>query len=256
VASRVCVIGGRFVTCEDYQDWVAADVDGRAGDRSAEIAAHLEDCPACRALRAEQNQVRELLRARAVLEPAPVWLATRIRGHLDEQAERRSRGKLGALRAAVLGFAAASLALALLPRGPAAELAEIAESVRATEARPVGLAAREPAELAKLYARELRREQPPPVLDLAPALRLVGGTVRTLHGEPARVTTYRSAKGSVLCHLVPASAWPAIAARLDGEPFWITVGGVPLRVARAGDEICVLASRMALSDFRAVLGAA
>jgi hypothetical protein len=244
------------VTCEDYHDWVAADVDGRAGARADEIAAHAGGCPACRALRAEQLEVRELLRARAVLEPAPPWLATRIRGHLDEESERRSRGRLAGFRAVVLGFAAVSLALALLPRGPAAELAEIADSVRATEARPVGLAASEPAELADLYARELRHPRPPVVLDLAPALRLVGGTVRTLHGEPARVTKYRSAKGSVLCHLVPASAWPAIAARLSGEPFWITVGGVHLRVARAGDEICVLASRMPLVDFRAALGAA
>ena len=244
------------MTCEDYQDWIAADVDGRAGERADGLAAHVEACPACRALRAEQLEVRDLLRARTVLEPAPPWLTTRIRGYLDEESERRSRGRLAGVRAAVLGLAAASLALALLPRGPGAELAEIAESVRATEVRPVGLAASEPAELANLYARELRHARPPVVLDLAPALRLVGGTVRTLRGEPARVTTYRSAKGSVLCHLVPASAWPAIAARLEGEPFWITVGGVHLRVARAGDEICVLASRMPLADFRAVLGAA
>lgn len=244
------------MTCQDYQDWIAADVDGRADERAGEIAEHLAGCAACRALRSAQLEIRGLLRSRSVLEPAPGWLGTRIRAHLDEESERRSRRGLAGLRAAVLVFTAASLAFALLPRGSGAELGEIAESVRATAARPVGIAAQQPAELGRLYAESLGRDAPAPVLDLAPALRLVGGTLRTLHGAPARVTTYRSSRGSVLCHLVPASAWPEIAERLRGEPFWITVGGVHLRVARAGDEICVLASRMPLADFRAVLGAA
>ena len=52
------------MTCDEYLECVAGDVDGTLGERAAAARLHVASCERCRLERERQQAVRDLLRSR------------------------------------------------------------------------------------------------------------------------------------------------------------------------------------------------
>lgn len=94
------------MNCADVTSRLAAYVDGDGGAQHAEIASHLDACPACRVAAQAQAAARAVLKARApqLSATAPPGLRTRIAATLSEGTPRRLTwpGRLSAVAPAVI----------------------------------------------------------------------------------------------------------------------------------------------------------
>lgn len=123
----------REAACYDLEPMIAAQVAGELSrEEESAVRRHLDQCPPCRRLAAEQQGVRALLRVRArgLQEDGPPLLEERIRQGLERaDAERGRRGRwvLGTLAAAVAGVWLGTWALN--SRGSTAGQEIVAEAV-------------------------------------------------------------------------------------------------------------------------------
>ena len=234
------------MTCEEYREWVAADVDGCLGAEEAGVRAHLAECGECRADRSAQKDVRAMLRSRDLREPAPPGLRTRILAHLDEAGEegeipwttRVSRW------AAVLVTGLAALVVLGTPqgdsRGPGVEdyyaalRGEMALSIRTESIE----------ELERFYRDRLSGALSEHVVDLGEAgFRLVGAALGEEGGRPYRLTIYSDGRRLVVCDYRRAADY-AGEVRADGKPVFFSRAGLTFCVRRMGDDVCILVTRM------------
>ncbi|MGH7899891.1 MAG: anti-sigma factor family protein [Candidatus Binatia bacterium] len=247
------------MTCAEYRHWVAADVDDLLGDQADGVRRHLAACDSCRRSRERQLAVRDLLRARSFLEPAPESL----RGRLVERLERESggapeRSRWLSARWVGLALAGATAALVIILSNRTASFAPLIESYDLASGGALELALRT-SSLAELetYFRERRGEGiRDHVVDLSAAgFRLIGGTLANLANRKARLAVYSDGTNWIICDYQLAERFP-IALPANGAPVFFSQGGVNFCARRMGDEVCLLATRMAMDLFRRTLGAA
>lgn len=241
------------VTCAEYEEWVAADADGAAGERARDLALHVEGCARCASLRREQEEVRRLLASRSLLEGAPFGLRTRIVARLD-QAGTAQRRRAPAF--AWIGVGLAAVVALLVVLRPAARDPEIAAyAVALDAAAPLTVPASTAAELESWYRGHADRGYPTHVVDLSAAgYRLVGATVLPLGPRFARLSVYSNGRQRIVCDYQYAKAYHGPLGK-DAQGVYFSRGGLSFCVHKFGDEVCVLVSRMPLDAFRSALGA-
>lgn len=242
--------------CTEYQDRVAADVDGL--EEAEDIRRHLEECERCRSLRAQVAAVRALLRSRPLGHTAPIGLRTRIVARIEEDAAQAAARRPWGLRWALFAVAAASLLLVvsflLLGRGAPSDLALRDYRLALSEDLPLTVRASAPADLAAFYARQAP-SLPSHVLDLSEAgFRLRGAVLRDQGERRLRLSIYDDGVYVVICDYRKIESFRG-AAPEDDEARFTTRDGLNLCIRRMGDHVCILATRMPMDLFKARMAA-
>ena len=236
--------------CAGYQELVAADVDGRLeATEQAAARLHVAGCAGCAVRRRQQQEIKELLRARLKLTPTPDDLRQRVLAAVAREAsvpqtQRRYRWRLvlaGSLAAALI---AAVIIPRLHKRGP--DLLDVlVRDVHAASADQIKLIPAGDVETLRRYYNDSGQFAfTNTVLDLtALGFRPIGGAIVPIGNVAATFTVYESPHGRMICRRFPAGALDLPA---GGEPFdgarLFTVGGITIRIVRDGDAICCFAS--------------
>ena len=255
--------------CASYRTLVAADVDGQLDTHEASAAkAHVSSCPACAALRWEQDSVRVLLRNRVLQHQTPAAVRRRIIAALD--AEERTtptpipvrRWLIGNRhRVALVGAVAALLALVILPvvRSPGPDLLTVLDAdVQAADAQELPLAVRtnDVEELRRYYHNTGHIDFEKPLEDLSGfGFHPIGGTLGTVGKVDTTLTVYEGPQGKLVCRRFRAGALPLPKGGDHiGNAEFFTAHGTTVRIQRDGDTICCLASAMPRDAFLRALG--
>lgn len=237
--------------CSEYREWIAADVDGAGGERCAEAHRHADQCPECRAARADVARVRSLLRSLPP-RPLPVGLRTRILARLDDEAARAGSRR----RWPEVGFATAGLALAVLAVVGVFRSAERLDSTLAAFRQalsgelPLAVESSAPDEVERHYERHAS-QSPSHVIDLSAAgFHLRGGIVLEVGGRQIRLTTYDDGVNTLVCGVGDTGFFPTELPEPGGSLF-LEREGINFCIRRLGDHLCVLATRMPMDLFKA-----
>jgi len=247
------------VTCAEYRELVAADVDGVVGAEAETVRRHLATCEACTRLRERQVAVRNLLRSRSLQQPAPLGLRTRVVAQLEEESQSLHGAPKRWLWArwvglALLGATAAAVMILWNRDGSFAPLIE-SYDLASRGALQITFPASEPTELEAYYHKSQEQGFPEHVIDLSSkGFRLVGGVVRDFPKRKARLTVYSDGKNMIVCDYQFAAAFP-LALPASGGPIFFSRRGVNFCAKRMdGNEVCVLATRMPMDLFRKLVG--
>jgi anti-sigma factor RsiW len=245
------------VTCAEYQDLVAADVDGVLGAEAETVKRHLAGCESCRRLRERQLMVRDLLRSRPLQQSAPHALRTRVLARLEEESERVVTRKWRSW-APWIGFAlACATAVAVMTLWTRDNsFAPLIKSydLAARGALQITFPTSEPAVLEGYYREHQTEGFPEHVVDLSHAgFRLVGGAVRDFSTRKARLSVYSNGKDIIVCDYQFAEHFPFVLPA-SGKATFFSQRGVNFCARRMGNEVCLLASRMAMERFRTLVG--
>lgn len=246
------------VTCAEYRDLVAADVDGVLGGSEVEgTRRHRASCESCRTLRERQLAIRDLLRSRCLQEATPYGLRTRIVARLEEESRRIVAAKWRRFVpwvGLVLAGAAAAAVMTLWNR--AGSFAPLIESydLAARGALHITFATSEPTVLESYYRQHAGEGFPEHVVDLSPAgFHLIGGLLKDFPDREARLSVYSDGTNVIVCDYQFAKAFP-LALPASGEPIFFSRHGVNFSAHRMGAEVCLLATRMPMERFRMLVG--
>jgi anti-sigma factor RsiW len=249
------------MTCEEYLDYVAGDVDGTLGEGEASVRSHVAGCARCRLERERQQAMRDLLRSRQLSPELPTEVRSRLLASLQEShaggrravRARRWIGGIGATALAAAAIAVVIVAVLWSRSGPLFPL--IREYHLASRgALKMTLATGSRKDLEDLYGKYGDEGIAAHVVDLSPAgFQLVGGALEEFPGRRARITVYTDGEHLVLCDYFRADH-AEIDAPADGEPQFFREGGLSFRVRRVGDHICILVTRMPIEVFRRRMG--
>jgi len=245
------------MTCEEYRDWVAADVDGELGADAVQVRAHVDGCPTCGAERARQAAVRGLLRRGSLAIKPPAEIRDRIRAALDREdagGGRVARRRISPAISALIGLAAAAV-LAFFVFGRTSHFAPLIRSYDLAQQGALAMAVRTDRleELETFYRKE--GDLPTHVVDLSAAgFRLVGGTIETFPTRRERLSVYTDGEHTITCDYQLAHHFP-FELPANGDPVFFRERGMSFCARRAGDEVCLLATRMPLALLKTKLGA-
>jgi len=234
--------------CRIFADHAAAAADGRLPpELRAEIAAHLEECAACRADIDRQRAVRELVHRRAPRTAVPEGVREDLLRRLAEAAPKRERRRY---RALIIGSIAAALVLGLaaLLRPTAPSLLAVAKSdVDAAEAGTLTLAMRtSDASALRGYYRRTGITFGHSVEDLeSKGLHLVGGDVSSIGRATTTRTLYDGPRGKVVCRRFRSGSVELPDGGEQVGPTRVLMReGIQLEITRIGDDVvCTMASR-------------
>ena len=246
-----------MMTCEEYRDWVAADVDGELGDDAARVRSHVDGCARCGAERARQARMRDVLRRGSLATQAPPELRERIRAALDREdaaGTRVARRRISPAIWAPLGLAAAAV-VAFFLFGRASHFAPLIRSYDLAQQGTLAMAIRTDRleELETFYRSQ--GDLPTHVVDLSGAgFRLVGGTIESFPTRRARLSVYTDGEHTIVCDYQLARHFP-FELPANGEAVFFRERGMSFCARRAGDEVCLLATRMPLALLKTKLGA-
>jgi anti-sigma factor (TIGR02949 family) len=242
------------MTCDEVRRLIDLHLDQELpAERAAEVEAHLEACPSCRALTDSRRREREALRAKLQRYAAPAGLDERVVAGLHSAAapSLMRRWPLGASR-----LAAALVLGAVLGGGityhavrPGAEDLLLHDRLTShlrslvSEERMIDMASSDHHTLKPWFAGKV--DLSPPVIDLASAgFPLVGGRVDYIAGQRVAVLVYRHG-GHVVSVFVEQGAPPAAGVRSErgyNVVGW-SEGGLDLRAISdaAPDELVAFA---------------
>jgi hypothetical protein len=254
--------GNDGMTCDEYRDWVAADVDGELGAEAGRVHAHVEGCPVCAAERSRHAAVRAELRRRALRAVPPADLRGRVLAALDRDdampgagGSRDARRRISPAAWGALALAAAAV-IALVVVGRASRFAPLIRSYDLADRGDLALSLRTNslAELESFYRKEGGEDLPAHVVDLTAAgFRLVGGTIERFPTRRARLSVYTDGEHTILCDYQLVRYFP-FELPGNGDPVFFRERGVSFCARRIGDEVCLLATRMPLAMLRRKLG--
>jgi hypothetical protein len=243
------------MTCREYLDHVAADVDGVLGEAAGAARLHLQECPRCRVERERQQAVRGLLRSRVPSPQLPLDLRARVLRSLAEAGSSQAhaaRHRWTWARAGALAAAAVALMVLAVLWDGGGPLAPLVHEYRLASqgALSMSFATGSREELEKLYREHSGEGIAAHVVDLSPAgFDLVGGVLEDFPGRRARITVYSDGEHLVLCDFLRANL-AEIDAPADGSSSFFRFRGLTFRVRRVGDHVCVLITRMPIDAFR------
>jgi anti-sigma factor RsiW len=251
------------MNCDEYRDWVAADVDGELGADAARVHAHVDGCPVCAAERNRQAAVRAELRRRALGAAPAADLRGRVVAALDREnampgarGSRVARRRISPVAWGAIGVAAAAV-IALVVVGRASRFAPLIRSYDLADHGELALTMRTDRleELEKFYRKEGGNDLPAHVVDLTAAgFQLVGGTIERFPTRRARLSVYSDGEHTIVCDYQLVRFFP-FELPSNGNPVFFRERGVSFCARRIGDEVCLLATRMPLAMLQQKLGA-
>lgn len=243
------------MTCEEYRERVAGDVDGREDPESRSARAHADACPRCRALRDSQMELRALLRSRDLSAPAPPGLKTRILARLERDAEPSRWSPLPGIGRILAGavVVAVFVFLARSP-GPPPDAAHGIYVGALEGGLPPAVELHEVDEIEAYYASHVAAHGAPThVVDLEGAgFRPLGVRIVMADAGPRRLTYYSDGRYRILCDYRYVRQFSG---RLPepGRPIFFRRDGLNFCMTRFGDEVCVLITTMPLEQMAARL---
>jgi anti-sigma factor RsiW len=203
------------MTCEAYEDLVAAHVDGvLSSAETHEVTTHLASCTSCQRLFTEQSQFRHAFAARRLVVPIPPAVEQQLRQTLKAE---RLNGSTWWERLSTLfwqprfaiGFAAAIILVAFLfprffPSTPEPGLfSQAVASYRrlADASAPLAYEATDPNQLAAAFNLSGQLDFVTQVTDFQPAgYQLRGGMVAKIANQPAAIAVYdRKEDDHIVC---------------------------------------------------------
>lgn len=205
------------MTCEEYQDLVAAHVDGQLSSTEQHaVNGHLQSCDACRERFAQEQQFhRAFASRRFLLSPSPAVMETLTAALAREAPPLPSwRQRLFAHRlrlrslfflprfATVAAVTAALLVYWWFGMAQPDVLATAAEQyeIAATDQRVFTYVQSDPRKLEQSFNASGQLDFTTHVLDFRPfGYRIRGGNIIRLHGQPTTVTVYRSREADLIC---------------------------------------------------------
>lgn len=252
------------MNCDEYCDWVAADIDGQLDAATAQAArAHVEACPPCGALRAAQMAMRDRLRQHQGSTMPPELrqrVLAAVQSELATPADPpATRGKVVRLltrrRLLMVGAVAASFLVMMLPVGHWSQpdlLGLLIQDARAAEHDGLAydLRSNDIAALRDHYGQaDVGFTATAP--DLAKrGYQPVGGRVERDGDLAATVTVYRGAGGGVVvCRRYAYERVEVPQGERFGHAIVVTRDGVTMRFVRDGDALCSLATTMPREQF-------
>lgn len=249
--------------CEDYEEWVAADVDGvLEPDEKAAIDIHLSTCNRCRTLRHDQRLVRATLRERVPQHVAPTDLRQQIASALNGEAitppgvtsirERKLTRRWLLAGAVAAGFAlvvspilrstSQDLLTVLVSDAEAAEAGQLKMDLLSTNVGSVRGYYQESGQIAFENSAD----------DLAPlGFHIVGANVARIGKVNTTLTLYENDSAKVVCRRFPSGSLtlPSGGDQVGGAQLF-TVDGVTVAITQLGDVTCCLATTMPRDEFR------
>jgi anti-sigma factor RsiW len=258
------------MTCEAYEDLVAAHVDGvLASTELREVEQHLTACVPCQQLFANQARFRAAWSARHLIVPVPSELEERLYTALHAQriatpAWRERFLNFFARPRLALSLAIAGVLFALLfPRlfSSTSELPWFIQARNSYEAATTGqlsLSYRitEPRQLEAALNGSRRLNFTTHVLDLrAAGYQLEGGTIVEIQGRPVAVVLYRGVDGPLVC-LRQRGTTPPMPTAGEGHTgkFLYHQAGYTLSVMQDSEHFCTLIARLPRAVFQQRLG--
>lgn len=255
--------------CEDAEELITALVDQEllGAERSA-VEIHLGECQRCALIYREERALKEKIRRFAAGVSAPAHLKERIVADLSalpgEGTPRRIWREWFRPGRSTLWPALAAAALVLLAL-PVVQLMQPREQIGlttlATHEKVIGggaalVRAASPADVKRELSRSVEDQFAPMGYDLsAMNLRVVGGLVDEVKGRKVLVTLYEGENPSLTCYTflgterdAPQGAALFFDAQKKINFYLFSRGGVNGVLHREGNVICILVSRMPLSD--------
>lgn len=255
--------------CEDAQELITAMVDEElpGAERSA-VEVHLGECPRCALIYREESALKEKIRELAASVSAPADLRGRILADLRALPGegRPGRSWLEWFRPARSAlWPALALAVLVLLALPVVHLMQpgrqIGLAALATHEKILGeevalVRAASPAAVKERLSRAVADRFAPMGYDLSVMkLRAVGGLVQEERGRKILVTLYEGEAPSITCYTFLGSEQDAprgAAVFFDPEKqinfYLFSRGGLHGVLHREGDLICILVSKMPMSD--------
>lgn len=255
--------------CEDAQELITAMVDQElAGAERSAVEVHLGECPRCASVYREESALKDEIRQLAATVTAPADLRGRILADLGALPGegRPKRSRLEWLRPARStlwpAFALAVLILLVLPAVHLMQPArQIGLSALAIHEKILGgevalVRAASPAAVKERLSRSVAHRFAPMGYDLsATKLRAVGGLVQEERGRKILVTVYEGEAPWITCYTFLGSEQDAprgAAVFFDPETqinfYLFSRGALHGVLHREGDLICILVSKMPMSD--------
>lgn len=261
------------MTCDKYQDLVAAHVDGQLNPTELrEVNAHLQECVPCRERFAEEQQFHLAFASRRVLLTTPPTVLTQLHEALAREAAPLSswRQRLYAHRVSLLSFffsrrlatAAVMTALVLVywwfPTTKADLFASAVTQyeLATTDQRVFTYVMRDPKKLEHAFNTSGQLDFSTHVLDLRSAgYRIRGGNIVRVNGHPTAITVYRGPEADLVC-LRQRGALPPLppGAMKIGRDFVYTYEQHTVLVIQESDLFCMLVSRLPRDMFLRSLG--
>jgi hypothetical protein len=261
------------MTCDEYQDLVAAHVDGQLNPTELQkVNVHLQECAPCRERFAEEQQFHLAFASRRVLLTTPPAVLTQLHEALAREAAPLPswRQRLYAHRVSLLSFffshrlATAAVATALvlaywwLPTMKPDLLASAVQQyeIATTDQRVFTYVQRDPGKLEHAFNTSGQLDFSTHVLDFRSfGYRIRGGNIVRLNGHPTAVTVYRGPEADLLC-LRQRGVLPPLppGAMLIGRDLVYTYEQYTVLVIQESDLFCLLVSRLPRDTFLRTFG--
>ena len=256
------------MTCDEYQDLVAAHVDGQLNPTERqEVHAHLQECASCCERFAEEQQFRLAFASRRVLLTTPPAVLTQLHEALAREATLLPSWRQGlyAHRVSLLSFlfshrlaTAAVMAALILAYWwfPTTQPDLFASAVKqyelaATDQRVFTYVQRDPRQLEQVFNASVQLDFSTHVLDLRSAgYRIRGGYIVRLNGHPTAVTVYRGPEADLVC-LRQRGELPPLppGAMKVGHDLVYTYEQHTVLIIQESDLFCILVSRLPRDAF-------
>jgi len=251
------------MTCDEYQDLVAAHVDGQLNPTELQdVNTHFLSCDSCRERFAEEQQFHLAFASRRVLLTTPPVVLTQLHEALAREAAPLPswRQRLYVHRVSLLSFffshrlatAAVVMALVLAYWGfPTAKPNLFASAVAqyelaTTDQRVFTYVQRDPRQLEQAFNASGQLDFSTHVLDLRSAgYRIRGGNIVRVNGHPTAMTVYRGPEADLVC-LRQRGAIPPLppGAMQIGRDLVYTYEQYTVLIIQESDLFCMLVSRL------------
>jgi anti-sigma factor RsiW len=251
------------MTCGEYQDIVAAHVDGQLNPTEMQaVNTHLQSCVACRERFAEEQRFHLAFTARRVLLPPPPSVVVGLHKALARESSPLPswRQRLFAHRVSLFSFFfSRRLATAVVVTGlilafwwlPTTKPDLFASAVKqyelaTTDQFVFAYVVRDPRKLEQSFNDSGQLDFTTHVLDFRPfGYRIRGGHIVRLNGHPTAVTIYRGPEADIVC-LRQRGALPPLppGALRVGRDLVYTYEQYTVLVIQESDLFCMLVSRL------------
>ncbi len=251
------------MTCDEYQDLVAAYVDGQLNPTEMQaVTTHLPSCPSCRERFAEEQQFHHAFALRRVLLSTPPAVVAELHKVLARESFPLPswRQRLFSHRVSILSFlfsprlATAAVGAALFlgywwfPTTKPDLFASAVQQYESatTDQQVFTYVQRDPRKLEEAFNASGQLDFSTHVLDFRSfGYRIRGGSIVRVNGHPTAVTVYRGPEADLVC-LRQRGAIPPLppGAMQIGRDLVYTYEQYTVLIIQEADLFCMLVSRL------------